>query len=291
MKSLISVRDLKREEVEEILRLARAYKEGRSKRIDASALFFFAEPSTRTRLSFEKSARSLGIQTYNVTHSESSSVKGESFYDTLKTLEALGYDYVVFRVPFVLFPYDELTRSLNLRLINAGDGTHQHPSQALIDLFTLMERFGEIKGLRVLYVGDIKHSRVFRSGAFLLRMFGARVGVCGPATLIPRNTEALGVEKVFRELDEALPWADVVVWLRLQKERQKENYVPSERSYFKQFGLTKERYEKVKLYMHPGPVNRNVDIDEELVYAEKSLIYEQVKNGIHVRKAIYEFLW
>lgn len=291
MKGLISVFDLKKDEVEEILRLAKEFKEGRKEKIEASAVLFFAEPSTRTRLSFEKSARELGIETYNVSSSESSTVKGESFYDTLKTFEGLGFEYVVFRVPFVLFPYESIVNSLDLRLINAGDGTHQHPSQGLIDLFTLKEHFGEVKGLKILYVGDIKHSRVFRSGVPLFTMFGAQVSVSGPRTLIPRDIEVFRVERVFDNVDEGIEWADVVIWLRLQKERQKDNFIPSETSYFRQFGLTKERYKKVKYYMHPGPVNRNVDIDYDLVYTEKSLIYMQVKNGIHVRKAIYRFLW
>jgi len=290
MKSLISSLDLKKDQVEEILKYAKEFKEGKEEKIKASVVLFFAEPSTRTRLSFEKAARELGMETYLVSGSESSTVKGESYFDTLKTFEGLGFDFVVFRVPFVLFPYKEIVESLNLKLINAGDGTHQHPSQGLIDLFTLIEKFGELKGLRVLYIGDIKHSRVFRSGAPLLNMFGAKVGVCGPKTLIPRDIDVFNV-KVFNDVDDGIEWADVVVWLRLQKERQKENYIPSEASYFKQFGLTEERYEKVKLYMHPGPVNRNVDIHHELVYTPKSLIQEQVKNGISVRKAIYKFLW
>ena len=291
MKGLISVFDLKKDEVEEILRLAKEFKEGRKEKIEASAVLFFAEPSTRTRLSFEKSARELGIETYNVSSSESSTVKGESFYDTLKTFEGLGFEYVVFRVPFVLFPYESIVNSLSLRLINAGDGTHQHPSQGIIDLFTLKEHFGELRDLKILYVGDIKHSRVFRSGAPLFTMFGAKVSVSGPRTLIPRDIEVFKVERVFDNVDEGIEWADVVIWLRLQKERQRDNFIPFETSYFRQFGLTKERYERVRYYMHPGPVNRNVDIDYDLVYTEKSLIYIQVKNSIHVRKAIYRFLW
>jgi len=291
MKSLISVRDLTKEEVEEIVKLAKEFKEGREERINSSVMLFFAEPSTRTRLSFEKAARELGMETYAESSSESSMVKGESFEDTLKTFELLGFEFVVFRIPFVLFPYEGLLNRLRIRLVNAGDGTHQHPTQGLIDLFTLLEEFGELKGLRVLYVGDIKHSRVFRSGVYLLKLFGSEVGVCGPATLIPRQVTSLGVDRVFADVDEGIEWADVVVWLRLQKERQKENYIPSESSYFKQFGLTEERYERVKSYMHPGPVNRGVDIAHDLLYTEKSLIGEQVRNGIPIRKAVYTFLW
>lgn len=291
MRSLISSYDLTKDEVEEILYLAKEFKNGKNFHIKASAILFFAEPSTRTRLSFEKAAKELGISTYLVNANESSTVKGESWEDTLITLEAMGFDFMVFRVPFVLYPYKPLISKIDMRLINAGDGTHQHPSQGLIDLFTLREKFGEIKGLRVLYVGDIKHSRVFRSGLPLFKMFGAKVSVCGPATLIPREIDRLGVEKVFNDIDLGIDWADVVIWLRLQKERQKENYITSEKSYFKQFGLTEERYERVKYYMHPGPVNRNIDIAQDLVYTEKSLIYNQVQNGPPIRKAIFKFLW
>ncbi len=291
MRSLISSLDLKKDEVEEILKFAKEFKNGKSERINASAVLFFAEPSTRTRLSFEKACKNLGIETYLVFSSESSTVKGESFYDTLKTFEAIGFKFVIFRIPFVLYPYKELVKSLKLSLINAGDGTHQHPTQGLIDLFTLLEKFREVKGMNILYVGDIKHSRVFRSGVYLFKLFGANVGICGPKTLIPDDTEVFGVEKVFNNVDEGIEWADVVIWLRLQKERQKENFIPSESSYFKQFGLTKDRFKKVKYYMHPGPVNRNVDIDYELVYTEKSLIYEQAKNGIFVRMGVLKFLY
>jgi len=287
MRHLLSAEDLSKEEVEEILSLARSFREGKSLSLRGSVALFFAEPSTRTRLSFEKAAKELGLETQLIGYGESSSVKGESFEDTLRTLEALGFSAVVFRVPFVFFPYPPYLKELKLSLINGGDGTHQHPSQGLTDLLTLLDAFGELKGVKVLFVGDVKHSRVFRSDAYLLKLFGAKVGVCGPAPLIPREVEA---DEVFYDLDEALPWADAVVWLRLQRERQKENAVPSLSSYFKQFGLTPERYEKVKLFLHPGPVNRNVDVAEELVYGEKSLVLKQVENGLLVRKAVYAFL-
>lgn len=287
MKSLISVRDLSKQQVEEILSLATLAREGRIEGIKGSVVLLFLEPSTRTRISFEKACRELGLDTFNVLGETSSMVKGESFLDTLKTFEALGFTGVVFRVPFVLFPYEELVRSLKLSLINAGDGTHQHPTQGLLDLFTAKEAFGRVEGLKVLYVGDISHSRVFRSGAPLFREFGAEVAVCGPGTLIPRDVGVFGVEKVFKSVDEGIEWADLVVWLRLQKERQKENLIPSERSYFEQFGLTKERHKRLRgFFMHPGPVSREVDIAGELLYSDKSLIQEQVKNGLYVRMAV-----
>ncbi len=287
MRSLLSTRDLSKDQVEDILELARSFKGGRAGRLEGSLALLFLEPSTRTRVSFEKACRELGLDTYTVLGESSSMVKGESFIDTLRTFEALGFDGVVFRVPFVLFPYEDIVESLNISLINAGDGTHQHPTQGLIDLFTALEACGDLKDLKVLYVGDISHSRVFRSGVYLFNMFGARVSVCGPRTLIPRDVRALGVEEVFDSVDEGIEWADLVIWLRLQKERQRENLIPSESSYFQQFGLTRERYKRLKgFFMHPGPVNREVDIAGELLYSDKSLILEQVRNGLFVRMAV-----
>jgi aspartate carbamoyltransferase catalytic subunit len=287
MRSLISVRDLSKEDVLRIINIAKSIREGTYRRLRGDVALLFFEPSTRTRVSFEKACRELGLNTCTVTASDSSVVKGESFLDTLKTFEALGFKGVVFRVPFVLFPYDDVLGSLELSLINAGDGTHQHPTQGLTDLFTLLDRIGDLEGLKVLYVGDIAHSRVFRSGAPLLRMFGARVSVCGPRPLIPEDLSVLGVEEVFDSLDEGLEWAEVVIWLRIQRERQKEKLIPSERGYFKAFGLTRERYPKIKrFFMHPGPVNREVDMEGDLLYSEKSLIYDQVKNGLLVRMAV-----
>lgn len=287
MRSLISSKDLRKEEVLKILRRARDFKIGETETVEGDVVLLFLEPSTRTRISFEKACRNLGLRTYTVLGESSSITKGESFFDTLKTFEALGFSAIVFRVPFVVFPYEDLLEKVGLPLINAGDGTHQHPTQGLIDLFTLLERFDSIEGLKILYVGDIAHSRVFRSGAPLLRMFGAKVSVCGPRTLIPRDIHVFEVEYVFDSVDEGMEWADVVIWLRLQKERQKENFIPSERSYFEQFGLTKERHERLKsFFMHPGPVNREIDVDSALLYSEKSLILDQVKNGIPVRMAV-----
>jgi len=286
-RSLVSVSELSREEVEEILALSEKAKRGKIRKIRGDAVLMFLEPSTRTRLSFEKACGELGLSTYVITKDESSIVKGESLTDTLKTFEALGFDVVILRVPTVLFPYEDVVRSFSLSLINAGDGTHQHPTQGLVDLFTLLEKFGSLKDLKVLYVGDILHSRVFRSGAPLLRMFGARVSVCGPATLLPKDTGALNVEGVFDDVDEGIEWADVVVWLRLQKERQGRNLVPSDSWYLKRFGLTKDRYKRLRGYfMHPGPVSRGVDMEGDLLYSDKSLIYEQAKNGLFVRMGV-----
>ncbi len=290
MRYILSTSDLEFQDVENIMNLSQFFKGGGKKRIEGSALLMFMEPSTRTRLSFEKACYDLGLKVFRIDSSSSSMEKGESFEDTLKTVEALGMDVLIFRVPFSLVPYGSIVESTGMCLVNAGDGANQHPTQALIDLFTLRERFGDIKNLKIVYIGDILHSRVFRSSLPLLLMYGAEVGVCGPRTLIPPEVEKLGVSRVFDRVDEAIGWADVCVWLRLQKERQKEQFISSEKEYFLQFGLSSERYEKLKFFMHPGPVNRDVDIDGSLVYSEKSLILDQVKNGVFVRMAVLSYV-
>lgn len=259
---------------------------GKRVRLEGDVLLFFLENSTRTRLSFERACRMLSLETYYVGKGESSMDKGESFYDTVKTAQALGFKAFIFRVPFVLFPYENYLKE-NICMLNAGDGTHQHPTQGLIDLFTALEAYKSVEGLRVVFVGDILHSRVFRSSSYLFNLFGARIGVCGPKSLIPSDLSPFNVEKVFDSVDSAIEWADLCIWLRLQEERFKESYVPSKESYFLQFGLTKERHAKLKGYfMHPGPVNLYVDIDGELVYSEKSLILKQVEKGVYVRMAV-----
>ncbi len=286
VKHLISVRDLRKEEVEELLSLYWEFKKGKRAKLDGDVLLFFLENSTRTRLSFEKACRLLGLNTYYVGKGESSVDKGESFFDTVKTAQALGFKAFVFRVPFVLFPYEQYLKQ-DICMLNAGDGTHQHPTQGLVDLFTALETYSSVEGLRVVFIGDILHSRVFRSSSSLFRLFGARVGVCGPKSLIPTDLSPFEVERVFDSVEEAIEWADLCVWLRLQEERFKESYVPSKESYFLQFGLTKERYAKLRGYfMHPGPVNLYVDIDGELVYSERSLVLKQVEAGVYVRMAV-----
>lgn len=283
---LISARDLSKEEVESLWTLYREFKGGRRELLEGDVALLFLESSTRTRLSFEKACRLLGLRTYYVGRGESSMEKGESFYETVKTLGALGFGAFIFRVPFVFFPYGQYLGE-SMALINAGDGTHQHPTQGLIDLFTALEVFSTLEGVKVVYFGDLLHSRVFRSGAYLFKLFGARLGVCGPRTLVPADLSPFGVEQVFDSPEEAIEWADLCVWLRLQEERFQENYVPSKESYFLQFGLTAERHEKLKGYfMHPGPVNLYVDVEAQVLYSQKSLVLEQVRNGLFVRMAV-----
>ena len=290
VKHLITVRDLRVEEIKHLQSLFNEFKRGRKERLDGRSALVFLESSTRTRLSFEIALRDLGMETYYIGRGESSIEKGESLRDTIKNFSALGFRLVVFRVPFVLYPYEPYFVE-NISLINAGDGTHQHPTQGLIDLFTAMEYYPSLENLKILFVGDILHSRVFRSSGELFRMFGAQLGVCGPATLIPSDLSPFGEVKVFDGVDEGIEWADLVVYLRLQEERFKESYINSKETYFLQFGLTKERYRKLKGYfMHPGPVNVYVDVDGELVYSEKSLVLKQVQNGLYVRKAVVYYL-
>ncbi len=290
MRSLFDVSQLKKQDIESLYFLFKSFKDGFTENLEAKAALLFLESSTRTRFSFQLACENLGIKTFYAGRGETSIEKGESFLDTLYTLKALGFDLVIFRLPFVVFPYEPYN-SLDLCLINAGDGTHQHPTQGLLDLFTLMERFESLEGLKVLFVGDILHSRVFRSSSLLLGMYGAKIGVCGPRSLIPKDLTPFNVERVFSDVDQALDWADVVIYLRLQEERFKENFIPSKESYFLQFGLTKERHERVKTYfMHPGPVNVYVDIDRDVMYSEKSLILKQVENGIYTRMAVIHYL-
>jgi aspartate carbamoyltransferase catalytic subunit len=283
---LISTKDLSMEDTQGLYSLFCSFREGRKERLKGRAVLFFLEASTRTRLSFEVALRELGMETYYVGRRESSIEKGESFKDTIKVLSALGFRLMVFRVPFILFPYKPYLEE-GISLINAGDGTHQHPTQGLIDLFTALEHYPSLEGLKVLFVGDILHSRVFRSSGELFGRFSAQLGVCGPATLIPSDLSPFGDVKIFDSVDEGIDWADLLIYLRLQEERFKESFVPSKDSYFLQFGLTKERYKRLKCYfMHPGPVNPYVDIDPEVLYGEKSLVLKQVQNGPFVRMAV-----
>ncbi|MEN3028247.1 MAG: aspartate carbamoyltransferase [Aquificaceae bacterium] len=285
-KHIISVRDISREELFVLKALYEDFKMGKRENLEGDAALFFLESSTRTRFSFERACRLLGLRTYYTGRGESSIEKGESFYDTIKTFKALGFRALIFRTPFVLFPYDGYLKE-GISLINAGDGTHQHPTQGLIDLFTALEVFGKLEELRVVYIGDIAHSRVFRSGAYLFNLFGARLGVCGPRTLIPSDLSPFGVERIFDSPEEAIDWADLCIWLRLQEERFQENHITSKESYFMQFGLTKERHERIRGYfMHPGPVNLYVDADAQVLYSEKSLLLRQVENGLYVRMAV-----
>jgi aspartate carbamoyltransferase catalytic subunit len=250
----------------------------------------FFEASTRTRISFEFAEKRLSADTVNVAASGSSVVKGENLVDTARNLEAMRIDMVVIRhgsSGAAKFLADRIKSNV----INAGDGTHEHPTQGLLDLLTIRDR-RPIDGTRVCIVGDILHSRVARSNIWGLLKLGAEVAVCGPQSLLPLGVEGLGV-RVFRRIEEAIAWADVLNVLRLQLERMRAGYIPSLREYYRVFGVTQERLDAAKrelLILHPGPMNRGVEIDSRVADGPHSLILDQVTNGVAVRMAVLYLL-
>lgn len=247
----------------------------------------FLEPSTRTRSSFEIAEKRLSADVLNFSLSQSSIVKGETLLDTARNLEAMGASIIVIRHSMSGAPWF-LARELNSSIINAGDGSHEHPSQALLDLFTVRERKKRIKGVKILIVGDILHSRVARSNIWGFVKLGAEVRVAGPPTMIPPKLEEMGV-KVYFNLTEAIRGVDVVMMLRIQSERQEGAIFPSLREYSKFYGLTRERLALADddvLVMHPGPINRGVELTSEVADCSRSVILDQVANGIAVRMAM-----
>ncbi|MBM7581984.1 aspartate carbamoyltransferase catalytic subunit [Caldicoprobacter guelmensis] len=297
-KDLLGLRGLSRVEIEEILTTAEEMKslllsgsKESSLLQNKSVVTLFYENSTRTRFSFEFAAKYLGAHTASVAVSSSSVAKGESLIDTGKTIQSMGVDVIVIRHPMSGAPH-LLAKHVSASVINAGDGINEHPTQALLDMFTMKEKKGAIDGLRVAIIGDILHSRVARSNIWGLTTMGAEVRVAGPPTLMPPDIDKMGV-KVFYKVEEAIKDADVVMGLRLQKERQQKGLLPSLREYTRLFGITEERIRlaaKDALIMHPGPVNRGVEIASELVDGEQSVINQQVTNGVAVRMALLYLL-
>jgi aspartate carbamoyltransferase catalytic subunit len=259
--------------------------------VGKTVITLFYEPSTRTINSFEIAAKKLSADVVNVTVNASSVIKGESLVDTGKTLEAMKADYIIVRHSLAGAP-EILARNLRASVINAGDGFHEHPTQGLLDLYTIYEKKKKIEGLKVLLVGDILHSRVAKSNIWALTKMGAEVSVAGPPTLIPPKIKELGV-KVYYNLDEAIKKVDIVNILRIQLERQKENLFPSVREYVELYQLTKERLALSKpgvLIMHPGPMNRGIEISSEVADSPNAVINEQVTNGIATRMAVLYLL-
>jgi len=297
-KDLLGLEYLDREEINLILETARPFKELFTRSVKKvpplrgkTVVLLFYEPSTRTRISFELAAKRLSADVLNISASTSSVAKGESLIDTAKTLEAMKADFVVIRHSMAGAP-QILARTISASIINAGDGTHEHPTQGLLDMFTIWEKKGRISGLKVAIVGDILHSRVARSNIWGLNKMGAKVYVVGPATLIPPKIEQMGV-KIFYDLDEIIDELDVINILRIQIERQKENLFPSLREYNEIFGITDERLKRAKkdlLVMHPGPMNRGIEISSSVAESSRSVITEQVTNGIAVRMAVLYLL-
>jgi aspartate carbamoyltransferase catalytic subunit len=297
-KDLLTLEELSADEITHILDTASSFKEVSTrsvKKVPAlrgrTVVLFFHEPSTRTRISFELAAKRLSADILTVQTASSSLVKGETLIDTLKTLEAMTIDAIVVRhkssgVPQMLANITQAT------VINAGDGAHEHPTQGLLDLFTIREQKGKIQGLTVTIVGDITHSRVARSDIYGLNKLGAKVRVCAPPTLLPLGIEKMGVT-VYHDLDKALEGTDVVYVLRLQLERQKNNLFPTIREYSMTFGVNNERLKRAKkdaIVMHPGPMNRGVEISSGVADGPASVIDEQVTNGVAVRMAVLYLL-
>ena len=258
---------------------------------DVTIANLFFENSTRTKLSFELAQKRLSADVINFSASNSSVKKGESLIDTVNNILSMKVDMVVMRHPnpgAAMF----LSKHVNSSIINAGDGAHEHPTQALLDCFSIREKLGEIRGKKMVIIGDILHSRVALSNIFALKKLGAEVMVCGPLTLIPKHIESLGI-RVETNLEKALQWSDVAHVLRVQFERMKASYFPSNREYAMQYGITKKVLEKVDkeiLIMHPGPINRGVEISSDVADSENAIILDQVQNGVAVRMAILYLL-
>jgi len=293
-KDLLGLEELSKEELELILSTAESFKEVSSREIKKvpalrgkTVVNLFYEPSTRTRVSFEVAAKRLSADVINIATETSSVKKGETLIDTGRNIEALKADIIVMRHNFSGAAV-MLARHVNLSVVNAGDGWHEHPTQALLDIFTLKEKLGKLEGLQVSIVGDIAHSRVARSNIWGLTKLGVKVTVCAPKMLIPVAIEKMGVA-VTSDIDEALSNADAVNVLRMQFERDGETAFPKQLEYFKEFGITQERLKKAKkdiIVMHPGPINRGIEMSSDVADGANSVILEQVTNGIAVRMAV-----
>jgi aspartate carbamoyltransferase catalytic subunit len=254
---------------------------------DITIANLFFENSTRTRVSFELAEKRLGADIINFSSSSSSVKKGETLIDTVNNILSMKVDMVVMRHPApgaCMF----LAKHIDAQIVNAGDGTHEHPTQALLDAFSIREQFGDVAGKKVVIVGDILHSRVALSNIYCLQLLGAEVMVCGPATLIPKHISNLGV-KVSHNLDEALNWCDVANMLRIQLERQDQRYFPSLKEYSNLYGLTMDKLNQLNkeiCVMHPGPINRGVEISSDVADSDQSIILQQVENGVAIRMAV-----
>lgn len=295
---LLDLSDWSRQEIELVLETAKSFKEVSSrdiKKVPAlrgkTVVMLFFEPSTRTRISFELAAKRLSADTLNVAVSTSSTTKGESILDTARNIEAMNVDLIIVRHKSS-GAAKILADGLNAAVVNAGDGCRAHPTQALLDIFTLQEKLGKVEGLNVAIVGDILHSRVARSNIQGLIKLGAKVTVCGPSTLMPVGIERMGVN-VSYDLKKTLSHSDAVIALRLQMERQKDSFLPSIREYARMFGVNNSKLQNARpdiIVMHPGPTNRGVEVSAEVADGERSVILDQVTNGVAVRMAVLYLL-
>ncbi|MGC8652714.1 MAG: aspartate carbamoyltransferase catalytic subunit [Candidatus Kryptoniota bacterium] len=294
IRHLLGLRELTAEAITEILDTAKSFREVLDRPIKkvptlqgTTVVNLFFESSTRTRISFELAERRLSADVVNFTVSGSSVSKGETLKDTARNIEAMRTDVVVIRHQSTGAPHF-LSRLLRSAVINAGDGINEHPTQALLDMYTMRSKFNSLQDLRVCIVGDIAHSRVARSNIFGLTKMGAKVGVCGPKTLIPGYLDQFGV-KIFYDINQAIEWADVLNVLRIQLEREAGGQFPSIREYRLYWGINRQRLEKARkdlVIMHPGPINRGVELDGDVADGQTSLILDQVTNGVAVRMAV-----
>jgi aspartate carbamoyltransferase catalytic subunit len=294
-KHILGIEQLAKEDIQLILDTADSFKEINSRDIKKvptlrgkTIINAFFEASTRTRLSFEIAGKRLSADTVNISGSTSSVVKGETLEDTAKNIEAMAPDIIVIRHAHSGAPH-YLAERVGCSVVNAGDGAHEHPSQALLDLLTMREHKGDLEGLEVAIVGDITHSRVARSDIYALTRMGARVRVCGPGTMLPIGIERLGNVEVFTDMREAIKDADVVMMLRIQMERQSNVMIPSLREYARFYGLNPTNLQLAKpdaIVMHPGPMNRGVEISSVVADGPQNVILDQVENGVAVRMAL-----
>ena len=297
-KHLLGIKNITADDINLIFQTADNFKEVINRPIkkvpslrDITIANVFFENSTRTRLSFELAEKRLSADVINFSASSSSVKKGETLLDTVNNILAMKVDMVVMRHASPGAPHF-LSRHIDANIINAGDGTHEHPTQALLDTFSIRERLGDVAGKKVAIIGDIMHSRVAISDIFALQKLGAEVMVCGPITLLPKHIEALGV-KVELDVQKALEWCDVANVLRIQLERQQVKYFPSLREYSLYYGINKERLDKLNkeiTIMHPGPINRGVELNSDVADSEHAIILDQVENGVAIRMAILYLL-
>lgn len=295
---LLGIKQINKQDIELIFNTASHFKEVINRPIkkvpslrDITIANLFFENSTRTRLSFELAEKRLSADVINFSANQSSVKKGETLIDTVNNILAMKVDIVVMRHPDVgagIF----LSKHIKAKIINAGDGTHEHPTQALLDAFSIKEKLGSIQGKNIVIIGDILHSRVALSNIFSLQMLGANVKVCGPLTLIPKHIKSLGVE-VELNLEKALQWCDVANVLRVQHERMDIKYFPSVREYTQLFGINKQKLDRLKkeiVIMHPGPINRGVEITSDVADSKQAIILDQVENGVAIRMAVIYLL-
>ncbi|MCL4120741.1 UNVERIFIED_CONTAM: hypothetical protein GTU68_025549 [Idotea baltica] len=291
---LLGIQNLTPEDIQLIFRTADEFKDVLNRPIkkvpslrDVTIANLFFENSTRTKLSFELAEKRLSADVINFSAGSSSVKKGETLLDTVNNVLSMKVDMIVLRHPTpgaAIY----LSRKINANVINAGDGTHEHPTQALLDSFSIRQKFGNVAGKKVLIVGDVKHSRVALSNIFCLKKLGAQVKVCGPPTLIQKYIDTLGVEVEY-DIDKALAWCDVANVLRIQLERQEIKFIPSLREYSMYYGINKERLNKLDkeiTIMHPGPINRGVELNSDVADSEHSIILQQVENGVAIRMAV-----